>query len=49
MTNTKSQTFSEKLASAFNTLESRGQVIAKEYKVLANAEKHLLCRYECKI
>ena len=44
MTNTKSQTFSEKLADAFNTLESRGQVIAKEYKVLANAEKHLAKR-----
>lgn len=44
MTNTKSQTFSEKLASAFNTLESRGEVIAKEYKVLANAEKHLAKR-----
>ena len=44
MTNTKTQTFSEKLADAFNTLESRGVVIAKEYKVLANAEKHLAKR-----
>ena len=44
MTNTKTQTFSEKLASVFNTLETRGQVIAKEYKVLTNAEKHLAKR-----
>ena len=44
MTNTKTQTFSEKLADAFNTLESRGEVIAKEYKALANAEKHLAKR-----
>ena len=44
MTNTKTQTFSEKLADAFNTLESRGEVIAKEYKALSNAEKHLAKR-----
>ena len=43
-TTTKTQSFSEKLASAFNTLESRGSVIAKEYKVLSNAEKHLAKR-----
>ena len=44
MTNTKTQTFSEKLADAFNTLETRGEVIAKEYRVLSNAEKHLAKR-----